>query len=60
MNITRDEYDRQRQQMLLDDDMATAIVEYRQLAATNQEDEDEGRFYKETVILNHGNSCFTN
>ena len=58
MNITRDEYDRQRQQMLLlddydDDDYATTteVAEYRQFDA-NQETQSQE--YRETVILNHG------
>ncbi|KAI9557505.1 hypothetical protein GHT06_017333 [Daphnia sinensis] len=50
VNITRDEYDRQRQQLLHDfgeDD----VDEYRQFSA-NPEDEEEDP-HRETVILNH-------
>lgn len=51
MNITRDEYDKQRNQLLLqDDDMPDQVDEYHQFSI-DQPDEMERR---ETVILNHG------
>ncbi len=51
MNITRDEYDRQRHQLLNyfeDDEMQLSADEYRQFSANQEEDER-----RETVILNH-------
>jgi hypothetical protein len=49
VNITQDEYDRQRHQLLNYFDEDDTADEYRQFNV-NQEEEDERR---ETIILNH-------
>lgn len=59
VNISRDEYDRQRQQMLFDDDdIALAQVEeYHQFSVIPTDDNELER--RETVILNHGKFEFS-